>query len=263
MITIYREIRGISDKVVDVYNKAVKENKVEGLEVIEKVPNYIPHIFQGDFFVSVYKWKGKKKGYSRIDAPGAGNKASANALLKYLKEDYDALDVTDATLTGKKFNNRKRLSSDYVVEIIKRDRDKAGSEAFNAFNELFKRFDLTDASFLKAQEAMNFARKQTGFKKFSLKRQGVDGYLGSELNARQEFIKKIPGITTLSEKNLSTRQTAEFETAILQYLQGGLEAASRIEFNAKMGKVLNEATVISDGKGKTKRTTIARLSSSS
>ena len=258
MITIYREIRGISDKVVDVYNKAVKENKVEGLEVIEKVPNYIPHIFQGDFFVSVYKWKGKKKGYSRIDAPGAGNKASANALLKYLKEDYDALDVTDATLAGKKFNNRKRLSSDYVVEIIKRDRDKAGSEAFNAFNELFKRFDLTDASFLKAQEAMNFARKQTGFKKFSLKRQGVNGYLGSELNARQHFIKKIPGITTLSEKNLSTRQTAEFETAILQYLQGGLEAASRIEFNNKMGKVLNEATVISDGKGKTKRTTIAK-----
>jgi len=258
MVTIYREIRGIADKVVDVYNKAVKENKVEGLEVIEKVPNYIPHIFQGDFFVSVYKWKGNKKGYSRIDAPGAGNKASANALLKYLKEDYNALDVTDATLTGKKFNNRKRLSSDYVVEIIKRDRDKAGSEAFNAFNELFKRFDLTDASFLKAQEAMNFARKQTGFKKFSLKRQGVDGYLGSELNARQEFIKKIPGITTLSEKNLSTRQTAEFETAILQYLQGGLEAASRIEFNAKMGKVLNDATVISDGKGKTKRTTVAK-----
>jgi len=103
---------------------------------------------------------------------------------------------------------------------------------------------------------MNFARKQTGFKKFSLKRQGVDGYLGSELNARQEFIRKIPGLTTLSEKNLSTRQTAEFETAILQYLQGGLEAASRIEFNAKMGKVLNDATVISDGKGKTKRTTV-------
>ncbi len=257
-ITIYREIRGIADKVVDVYNKAVKENKVEGLEVIEKVPNYIPHIFQGDFFVSVYKWKGNKKGYSRIDAPGAGNKASANSLLKYLKEDYNAIDVTDATLTGKKFNNRKRLSSDYVVEIIKRDRDKAGSEAFNAFNELFKRFDLTDTAFLQAQEAMNFARKQTGFKKFSLKRQGVDGYLGSELNARQEFIRKIPGLTALSEKNLSTRQTAEFETAMLQYLQGGLEAASRIEFNAKMGKVLNEPLSVSDGKGGLKKTTLSR-----
>ena len=257
-ITIYREIRGIADKVVDVYNKAVKENKVEGLEVIEKVPNYIPHIFQGDFFVSVYKWKGNKKGYSRIDAPGAGNKASANSLLKYLKEDYNAIDVTDATLTGKKFNNRKRLSSDYVVEIIKRDRDKAGSEAFNAFNELFKRFDLTDTAFLQAQEAMNFARKQTGFKKFSLKRQGVDGYLGSELNARQEFVRKIPGLTALSEKNLSTRQTAEFETAMLQYLQGGLEAASRIEFNAKMGKVLNEPLSVSDGKGGLKKTTLSR-----
>ena len=258
MVQIYREIRGVTDKVVDVYNKAVKENKVEGLEVIEKIPNYIPHIFQGDFFVSVYKWKGNKKGYSRIDAPGAGNKASANALLNYLKKDYDAIDVTDATLTGKKFNNRKRLSSDYVVEIIKRDRDKAGSEAFNAFNELFKRFDLTDTAFIQAQEAMNFARKQTGFKKFSLKRQGVDGYLGSELNANQHFVKKIPGLTTLSEKNLSTRQTAEFETAMLQYLQGGLEAASRIEFNAKMGKILNEPLSISDGKGGLKKTTLGK-----
>ena len=258
MVQIYREIRGVTDKVVDIYNKAVKENKVEGLELIEKIPNYIPHIFQGDFFVSVYKWKGNKKGYSRIDAPGAGNKASANALLKFLKEDYNAIDVTDATLTGKKFNNKKRLSSDYVVEIIKRDRDKAGSEAFNAFNELFKRFDLTDTAFIQAQEAMNFARKQTGFKKFSLKRQGVDGYLGSELNANQHFIKKIPGLTTLSEKNLSTRQTAEFETAMLQYLQGGLEAASRIEFNAKMGKVLNEPLSISDGKGGLKKTTLGK-----
>ena len=258
MVQIYREIRGVTDKVVDIYNKAVKENKVEGLELIEKIPNYIPHIFQGDFFVSVYKWKGNKKGYSRIDAPGAGNKASANALLKFLKEDYNAIDVTDATLTGKKFNNKKRLSSDYVVEIIKRDRDKAGSEAFNAFNELFKRFDLTDTAFIQAQEAMNFARKQTGFKKFSLKRQGVDGYLGSELNANQHFIKKIPGLTTLSEKNLSTRQTAEFETAMLQYLQGGLEAASRIEFNAKMGKILNEPLSISDGKGGLKKTTLGK-----
>ena len=258
MVQIYREIRGVTDKVVDIYNKAVKENKVEGLELIEKIPNYIPHIFQGDFFVSVYKWKGNKKGYSRIDAPGAGNKASANALLKFLKEDYNAIDVTDATLTGKKFNNKKRLSSDYVVEIIKRDRDKAGSEAFNAFNELFKRFDLTDTAFIQAQEAMNFARKQTGFKKFSLKRQGVDGYLGSELNANQHFIKKIPGLTTLSEKNLSTRQTAEFETAMLLYLQGGLEAASRIEFNAKMGKILNEPLSISDGKGGLKKTTLGK-----
>ena len=121
---------------------------------------------------------------------------SANALLKYLKEELNAIDVTDATLTGKKFNNKKRLSSDTIVEIIKRDRDKAGSEAFNAFNELFKRYDLNDAAFIKAQEAMSFARKQTGFKKFGLKRQNVDGFLGSELSANQHYIKKIPGLTT-------------------------------------------------------------------
>jgi hypothetical protein len=257
-VVIFREIRGVADKIADIYNAAVKENKIEGLEVIEKAPNYVPHIFQGDFFVSVYRWKGKKKGYSRTHAPGAGNKLSANALLKYLKEELNAIDVTDATLTGKKFNNRKRLSSDTLVEIIKRDRDKAGSEAFNAFNELFKRYDLNDDAFIKAQEAMSFARKQTGFKKFGLKRQNVDGFLGSELSANQHFIKKIPGLTTLSEKNLSTRQTAEFETGMLLYLQGGLEAASRIRFNNKMGKVLNEPLSISDGKGGLKKTTLGK-----
>tara|TARA_A100001015_G_C15034314_1_gene735133 strand:+ start:45 stop:2405 length:2361 start_codon:yes stop_codon:yes gene_type:complete len=61
MVTIYKEIRGISDKVVDIYNKAVKENKVEGLEIIEKVPNYIPHIFQGDFLYLYINGKATKK----------------------------------------------------------------------------------------------------------------------------------------------------------------------------------------------------------
>ena len=34
MVNIYRELRGIVDKTVDIYNKAVKENKADGLESI-------------------------------------------------------------------------------------------------------------------------------------------------------------------------------------------------------------------------------------
>ena len=253
MIDIYRQLRTVVDKTVDIYNQKVKENKEKGLETIEKIPNYFPHIFQGDFAVFVKKWSGNKKGYRPIEAPGAPNKLSVNALRDFLMKEYDAIDVSNTN-----FNNRQRLSSDYVVQVVKRDRDKAGSEAFNAFNELFTRFELTDEAFIKVQEKIDKIRRSTGFKKFALQRQNVDGFLGSELNARQEFVKKVPGFKGLSEKNLATRQTAEFETAILQYLQGGIEAANRIEFNTKMGKVLNQVVTVSDGKGGTRKTTIGK-----
>ena len=66
-----------------------------------------------------------------------------------MKDEYDALDVT-----GSKFNNRKRLSSDYVAQIVQRDRAPTGSEAFLEFNKLFDRYDLADEAFLKFQEAV-------------------------------------------------------------------------------------------------------------
>ena len=252
-ISIYRELRGVVDKTVDIYNKAVKENKADGLEPIQKIPNYFPHIFQGDFVVFVKKWSGDKKGYRPIDAPGVGNKVSANALNKYLKEEYDAIDVT-----GTKHNNKKRLSSDYIVETVMRERQKPGNEAFHAFNELFTRFELTDEAFLKVQERIDKIRQQAGFKKFSLQRIGVDGYLGSKLNAREYFAQNVPGLKKLSETNINTRQAGQFETAILQYLQGGIESASRIEFNKKLGQILNQPTIVSDGKGGTKKTALTK-----
>ena len=78
MIDIYRQLRTVVDKTVDIYNQKVKENKEKGLEAIEKIPNYFPHIFQGDFAVFVKKWSGNKKGYRPIEAPGAPNKLSVN-----------------------------------------------------------------------------------------------------------------------------------------------------------------------------------------
>ena len=251
-IIAYRGIRGIVDQVVDIYNKAVKENKADGAVIIEKIPNYIPHIFKGDFVVFVKKWKGKKQGYQPIAAPGVGNKASLNSLREALKIDFDAVDVT-----GLKFNNKERLSSDYVVQGIKRERIKEGSESFHDFNNLLNRFELGDEVNLKVQARLDKMRQQSGFKRFALKRQGVDGFLGSELNAIENFAGVIPGLKTLSKSNIATRQTAEFETAILTYLQGGLESASRINFNNKLGLTLNKPVSISDGKGGVRKTTIA------
>ena len=45
-IRMYRGIRGAVDKVVDTYNASVKNNKdSNGATVIEKIHNYLPHIF--------------------------------------------------------------------------------------------------------------------------------------------------------------------------------------------------------------------------
>jgi hypothetical protein len=252
MIGIYRQLRGVVDKTVDSYNRDVKNNKANGLEPIQKIPNYFPHIFAGDFVVFLKKWSGKKKGYQPIDAPGAGNKFSAQALVKYMKEEHDAIDVTGST-----FNNKKRLSSDYVVQIAQRDRSPIGAEAITEFNRLFDRFDLTDEVYLKLQEKVNEARKKTGFKKFSLQRIGVGGYLGSRLHARQEFVRQKLG-RYLAERDLDSRQAADFEQSISTYVRGGLEAGNRITFNTLLGKILNEPVTISDGKGGLKRTTLSK-----
>ena len=252
MIGIYRQLRGVVDKTVDSYNRDVKNNKANGLEPIQKIPNYFPHIFAGDFVVFLKKWSGKKKGYQPIDAPGAGNKFSAQALVKYMKEEHDAIDVTGST-----FNNKKRLSSDYVVQIAQRDRSPIGAEAITEFNRLFERFDLTDEVYLKLQEKVNEARKKTGFKKFSLQRIGVGGYLGSRLHARQEFVRQKLG-RKLAERDLDSRQAADFEQSISTYVRGGLESGNRITFNTLLGKILNEPVTISDGKGGLKRTTLSK-----
>ena len=61
------------------YNQKVKDNKADGLEQIQKIPNYFPHIFTGDFAIFLKKWTGKKKGYRPVEAPGAGNIYSARA----------------------------------------------------------------------------------------------------------------------------------------------------------------------------------------
>ena len=252
MIDVYRSLRGAVDKTVDMYNQKVKDNKADGLEQIQKIPNYFPHIFTGDFVVFLKKWSGDKKGYRPIEAPGAGNIASAKALAKYMKDEYDALDVT-----GSKFNNRKRLSTDYVAQIVQRDRAPTGSEAFLEFNKLFDRYDLADEAFLKFQEAVVKERARTGFKKFALSRSGVDGYLGSRLQAKQEFLKQKLG-EKISERSIDSRQTADFAQAISTYVRGGIESAERIAFNTQMSRILNEPLSVSDGKGGIKKTTLKK-----
>ena len=239
-IRMYRGIRGAVDKVVDTYNASVKNNKdSNGATVIEKIPNYLPHIFEGDFRVFLKTWKGKK-GYQVDTAVGASNKASANSIAKYFQEEYGAV------LKDSKSYNTKVKDGDYIVQIGKINKEPIGTEQLSAFNRLFENYDLTESAFIKYQEAIDKARQQTGFKKFSIQRQGVKGFLGSELNAREFFLKSLR-----KDKNLNLKQSRDFESAILTYIKGGLRAADRLDFNREFGRIMNEPIILQDGSRKT------------
>ena len=239
-IRMYRGIRGAVDKVVDTYNASVKNNKDNnGATVIEKIPNYLPHIFEGDFRVFLKTWKGKK-GYQVDTAVGASNKASANSIAKYFQEEYGAV------LKDSKSYNTKVKDGDYIVQIGKINKEPIGTEQLSAFNRLFENYDLTESAFIKYQEAIDKARQQTGFKKFSIQRQGVKGFLGSELNAREFFLKSLR-----KDKNINLKQSRDFESAILTYIKGGLRAADRLDFNREFGRIMNEPVITADGSRKT------------
>ena len=239
-IRMYRGIRGAVDKVVDTYNASVKNNKDNnGATVIEKIPNYLPHIFEGDFRVFLKTWKGKK-GYQVDTAVGASNKASANSIAKYFQEEYGAV------LKDSKSYNTKVKDGDYIVQIGKINKEPIGTEQLTAFNRLFENYDLTESAFIKYQEAIDKARQQTGFKKFSIQRQGVKGFLGSEINAREFFLKSLR-----KDKNLNLKQSRDFESAILTYIKGGLRAADRLDFNREFGRIMNEPIIAADGSRKT------------
>jgi len=244
-IKMYRSIRGAVDKVVDRYNEAIKNNKDNNnAQIIEKLPNYLPHVFEGDFRVFLKKWNGKK-GYQVDTALGAGTKFSANDLVKYFEKEYGAV-------FKDKINLRQRAESDYIVQLVKVEREALGSSELNAFTRLFENYDLNESAFIKVQEAIDKARQQTGFKKFSIQRQGVKGFLGSRIHAQEHFIKRIPLGKKFADKSIDLKQARDFQSSILTYIKGGTRAASRLGTNKELGKILNEPIMLPNGK----RTTI-------
>ena len=252
-IKLYRNLEGLFEKVVDRHNKSAFENKGDGYTIIEKIPNYFPRIFEGDFAAFLMKWNNKKKVYQPVEAPGANNKFSIEEKAKQLAKETDAITIDAKT----PFNNKQRLSSDYVVKIVKRDRSQLGSEELTSFDRLFTRYNLDSESFIKYQEAVDKMRKSVGFRRFSLQRKGVDGYLGSESHARASLGTKFLG-TKLGDRNLDLKRIADFTKAATDYTKGGITSAMRIDFTKKFGDIWNKPITISDGKGGTKRTTLRK-----
>ena len=252
-IKIYRKVEGLFEKVVDFNNKKAIENKGDGYSIIEKIPNYFPRIFEGDFAAFLMKWNSNKKVYQLVEAPGANNKFSIEEKAKQLAKETDAITIDAKT----PFNNKQRLSSDYVVKIVKRDRSQLGSEELTSFDRLFTKYNLDSESFIQYQAAVDKMRKSVGFRRFSLQRKGVDGYLGSESHARAALGTKFLG-TKIGDRNLKLKRIADFVKAATDYTKGGITSGIRIEATKKFGDIWNKPITISDGKGGTKRTTLRR-----
>jgi len=252
-IKIYRNLEGLFERVVDRHNKSAIENKGDGYTIIEKIPNYFPRIFEGDFAAFLMKWNNKKKVYQPVEAPGANNKFSIEERAKQLSKEWDA----PVFKANDKFNNKEKLSSDYVVKIVKRDRSQLGSEELTSFDRLFTRYNLDSESFIKYQEAVDKMRKSVGFRRFSLQRKGVDGYLGSESNAIAALGTKFLG-SKIGNRNVDLKRIADFTKAATDYTKGGITSAMRIDFTKKFGDIWNKPITISDGKGGTARTTLRK-----
>ena len=95
-----------------------------------------------------------------------------------------------------------------------------GSDSYALKSMTNKITYLNDGEFLRFQDAIIKEREATGFKKFSLQRQGVGGFLGSRLHARQMLLEQTPGLKKVSERDIDTRQAADFESALLSYTKG-------------------------------------------
>ena len=252
-IKIYRNLEGLFERVVDRHNKSAIENKGDEYTIIEKIPNYFPRIFEGDFAAFLMKWNNKKKVYQPVEAPGANNKFSIEERAKQLSKEWDA----PVFKANDKFNNKEKLSSDYVVKIVKRDRSQLGSEELTSFDRLFTRYNLDSESFIKYQEAVDKMRKSVGFRRFSLQRKGVDGYLGSESHAIAALGTKFLG-SKIGNRNVDLKRIADFTKAATDYTKGGITSAMRIDFTKKFGDIWNKPITISDGKGGTARTTLRK-----
>ncbi len=252
-IKIYRNLEGLFERVVDRHNKSAIENKGDGYTIIEKIPNYFPRIFEGDFAAFLMKWNSKQKVYQPVEAPGANNKFSIEERAKQLAKEWDA----PIFKANDKFNNKQKLSSEYIVKVVKRDRSQLGSEELTSFDRLFTKYNLDSESFIQYQAAVDKMRKSVGFKRFSLQRKGVDGYLGSRSNAIAALGTKFLG-SKLGDRNIDLKQIADFTKAATDYTKGGITSAMRIDFTKKFGDIWNKPISISDGRGGIKKTTLRK-----
>ena len=238
-VRIYSKLRDLSDSNLHEVNAAALKYPEQSNGVVFNLrPNHFPRVFSGDFRVWAVKFNKEKNKYSAEDsiAVGAGNKFAADAVLRGLQKEYG----------GKTVKNKEGIEvPEYKFNIVTKDKTREGAVELDALMELYRNDNIKRQMpelYRDIDTLMSEARTKTGFKKFAIPRQQVDGYLGSELAARNYFSAEKFG--TKLDRNINAKMASDFETAVSIYTKGAVTAASRWKTNYNLNKFLNEKFVV-------------------
>ena len=253
-IRIYQKLRDADRAAVRIYNESVLKNVKEGEgRIIEESPNHFPRVFSGGFRVWALKYNpdtGKYSAYEGV-AIGAGNKAQATAAQKWLIENYGK-----ETYTTKK---GKVVPLYQFPEPVIKHKEVSGAIESDAFMELYRspKIKGTPELLEKLEAFMMEQRVEKGFGKFALRRQDVDGYLGSRLAAQNYWSGKLLGKGQL-EKNINAKMAKDFETAMTLYVSGAVRAASRHNTNKWLNDFISKKIVVPQPDGSLRVTSLQK-----
>ena len=260
-IRIYLKLRDADRAAVRIYNESVIKNVKEGEgRIIEESPNHFPRVFSGGFRVWALKYNPDTGKYSSNEAiaVGASNKAQANAAREWLIKNYGK--EIYKTPEGKiRFIKGETVPLYKFPEPVIKSKDMSGAIEADAFMELFRSPKVKGQPELleKLEEFMIENRVEKGFGKFALRRQDVDGYLGSRLAAQNYWSGQVLGKKAL-EKNINARMVKDFETAMTLYVSGAVRAASRHTINKWINDFENKKIVVPKADGTLRITSIKK-----
>ena len=250
-VKVYSKLRDLSDSNLHEVNAAALKYPEQSNGVVFNLrPNHFPRVFSGDFRVWAVKFNKEKNKYTAEDsiAIGAGNKFAADSILRKLQKDYGGKTVT--TKDGKQV-------SEYKFNIVTKDKTREGAVELDALMELYRNDNLKKQMpelYRDLDTLMSEARTKTGFKKFALPRQQVDGYLGSELAAKNYFTSEKLGAKI--DRNINAKMASDFETAVSLYTKGAVTASSRWKTNYNLNNLLNKKFVVPLPNGGFRTTTL-------
>jgi len=260
-IKIYTKLRHADTAALKIYNESVLQNVKEGgNRIIEELPNHFPRVFSGGFRVWALKYNPDTGKYSSHEgiAIGAGNKAQADATRAWLIENYGSKSYT--TPEGKiRVKGGKIVPLYKFPEPVIKHKDVSGAVEYDAFMELYRNPNIKGSSELleKLENFMQEHRVEKGFGKFRLKRQDVDGYLGSRLSAQNYWSGRLLGKGVL-ENNINAKMAKDFETAMTLYVSGAVRAASRHRTNKWLNDFITKKIIVPQSDGSLRATSVQK-----
>jgi len=210
----YLQIREKLMEVREHYNTTVKQFSEGKIAEIPNIPNYVPHIFLGEYkiFIDTVSKEGVR---TTNEIRTANTRVGANAIKKEaLKKDPNAL--VDIKESEKGYRGQDATIS-YFADAVSHSRIK-GDKAVT-FREMFNDLLANKAS--------------TVFGSTKLKR-------------KQDFMKGFAG----SVKN--KKQVSDFEIAMNAYVEGAIKAANKVKLQQKLIQFLTRPII--DGKVYTRLT---------